>query len=325
MKRSLLLFAILALSAGRAEAGPLDWAKHLWKSWMRFIVCKYRFLFGGKSSETESYAINIKANSPLTSKIVPMNSAMAGLRMNLKRISSILRLGSFPEIIAAIVQRISIFVVNQFFRSAAKNQSVHFHAISHSVETFRMLAPPSTPIPLIEPIKVRGVHDGVLIASKWNEAIGCIERLGHRMSLHAWFHRASFKGPLRFSRYSITALILSLAFLAPVEAGPRHWISTHKRFLLMESAATGSAIIAAKGLAHCRSTGVEKCTGHYGAAWGIYGAGAGLNFAMTAAAEGCWKSEGGKFCNLLAYGGSAWQTAYGVHEWRLGVQKNNLR
>lgn len=111
-------------------------------------------------------------------------------------------------------------------------------------------------------------------------------------------------------------LIIFLLFALPAEASPKHWIAHHKRFLLMESAAVGSAIVLVKGVNHCRASGVEKCVGQYGAAWGIVGFTIGANFAMTAAAEGCWKNDGGKFCNVLAYGGSAGQLGFGIAQWR---------
>lgn len=111
-------------------------------------------------------------------------------------------------------------------------------------------------------------------------------------------------------------LIFFLLFAPLAEAGPKYWIAHHKRFLLMEGGAVGSAIVLAKGVDRCRSTGVEKCVGQYGAAWGIVGFTIGANFAMTAAAEGCWKNDGGKFCNVLAYGGSAGQLGFGIAQWR---------
>jgi hypothetical protein len=119
--------------------------------------------------------------------------------------------------------------------------------------------------------------------------------------------------------FTIAALLI---FTSTVNAGPIEWAKHHKRFLLMEGAAVGSAIIGAQGLKACRSTGVEKCTAHYGAAWATFGVGTGLNFAMTGVAEGCWKNEGGKFCNIFAYGGSAVQAGWGIHEWRLKAPKD---
>lgn len=122
------------------------------------------------------------------------------------------------------------------------------------------------------------------------------------------------------------SLLLALLLPLTASAGPLHWAKTHKRFLLMEGAATGSALFGAYALNHCRATGVEKCTGHYGAAWGIYGFGVGLNYAMTGVAEACWKNDGGKECYIPAYGGSATQTVWGIHEYerRDNAEKPNL-
>jgi len=115
------------------------------------------------------------------------------------------------------------------------------------------------------------------------------------------------------------SLFLLLASLAgPAQAGPRDWLSHHKRFLLMESAALGASAIHASGLHHCRKlNGVEPCDSHYGAAWASFGITAGLTtIVLPATAEGCWKDEGGKWCNLLAYSGSAAQAGFGLGQWR---------
>jgi hypothetical protein len=115
-----------------------------------------------------------------------------------------------------------------------------------------------------------------------------------------------------------TLPLLCALFIPAAHAGPINWMNRHKRFLAMEGAATGSALIGAWGLSHCRLTGVEKCTGRYGAVWAIYGTGVGINFGMTAVAEACWKQGGDKSCYPFAYGGSAIQAGYGLHEYYLG-------
>jgi hypothetical protein len=122
---------------------------------------------------------------------------------------------------------------------------------------------------------------------------------------------------------SIKFAILFLLLPGLAVAGPKDWVKHHKRFLLMESAAVAGASIHAAGLHHCRRhTGVENCDSDYGAAWATFGVATGFTvIAMPAAAEGCWKNEGGKFCNVLAYGGSQIQTWWGVHEWQ--VKKNS--
>jgi hypothetical protein len=114
-------------------------------------------------------------------------------------------------------------------------------------------------------------------------------------------------------------LILFLVFSPTTEAGPKHWIATHKRFIAIESAAIGAASIHAAGLHHCRrANGVEPCDAHYGSAWVNFGIVTGMNtVVMPAIAEGCWKDGGGKYCHLFAWTGPAVQAGWGVHEWRI--------
>lgn len=112
-------------------------------------------------------------------------------------------------------------------------------------------------------------------------------------------------------------LILFLLFALPVSAGPLNWAKHHKRFLFMEGIAVGAASIHAYGLHHCRQTGVENCQAKYGSAWTSFGIITGMNvIVMPSLAEGCWKNEGGKFCNVLAYGGIAGQVGFGIAQWR---------
>lgn len=121
-------------------------------------------------------------------------------------------------------------------------------------------------------------------------------------------------------------VILALAVLALPVAAPAnplgglwHWAGRHKRFLLMEGTAITAAAIHYKGLNHCRKVaGQEACDEHYGEAYGFYWFVTGVNLiAMPAAAEGCWKNDGGKFCYILAYSGPAYQAWHGIYEWRI--------
>lgn len=114
-------------------------------------------------------------------------------------------------------------------------------------------------------------------------------------------------------------LALFLLCTLPVHAGPLDWVKHHKRILFIEGAAVTAALVDAKGLHHCRQGGVERCSEHYGEAWGFYGFFTGMNvIALPAIAEGCWKNGQGKFCNVFAYGGSTAQLAFGVDQWTKG-------
>ncbi len=110
-----------------------------------------------------------------------------------------------------------------------------------------------------------------------------------------------------------------LLFAGRVEAGPLDWMKHHKRFLLMESAAIGAASIHAYGLHKCRhNNGVEVCSEGYGSAWAFFGVATGVNtIVLPAVAKSCWKDGHGKFCNILAYGGSATQMGYGIYQGRI--------
>jgi hypothetical protein len=121
-------------------------------------------------------------------------------------------------------------------------------------------------------------------------------------------------------KYLTLFAVLLLATTA--SAGPLNWAKHHKRFLLMEGAAVTATAVGAYGLKHCRDVDVEHCTGHYGAAWGIFGFEVGASFAMTAVAEGCWKDGGGKPCYVLGYSASAFETWWGVHEYRSRVSNH---
>lgn len=126
---------------------------------------------------------------------------------------------------------------------------------------------------------------------------------------------------------SIILAILILLSSATASANPIDWIKHHKRFLAMEGFAITGAVVHYKGLEHCRKHfGPEPCDEHYGAAWGAYWFTTGVTtIALPAAAEGCWRNEGGKFCNILAYTGSATQLGWGVHEWRINASKTDSK
>ena len=115
----------------------------------------------------------------------------------------------------------------------------------------------------------------------------------------------------------LSTLLLSLALAGGAQAGPRHWISTHKRFLAMEGAALGAGAVDYAGLNHCRKFNeVERCRSGYGAAYASWGLTVGLNtVVLPAISEGCWKDGNGKYCYIFAYTGSSAQLGFGINQW----------
>lgn len=133
-------------------------------------------------------------------------------------------------------------------------------------------------------------------------------------------------------RKIIAVVILCLFVTGSAKADPFsslwHWAGHHKRFLLMEGAAVGAASVHAYGLHHCRRlNGVEPCDAHYGEAWMSFAFATGLTtVVMPALAEGCWHAnDDSKACYPLAYGGSAVQLGWGVHEARISEHAEMLK
>lgn len=116
--------------------------------------------------------------------------------------------------------------------------------------------------------------------------------------------------------------ILFLLFPLAVSAGPLNWAKHHKRFIAIESAAVTGAIIHWKGQTHCLRVNVERCDENYGANRAWFGLLTGWSVAAgPAIAEGCWKNEGGKFCNAFAWSGPAYQATQGALDWRVPKER----
>ena len=117
----------------------------------------------------------------------------------------------------------------------------------------------------------------------------------------------------------LTVLLLVLCFAPAANAGPRDWVRHHQmatKFIVAGIAAG----VHARGLAVCRSHGVENCDGRYGAAWAIWGVSTALNFIDVPLSE----KIGGWPGNALSYGGSAAQLGHGIQQWRGGTNKVDM-
>ena len=118
---------------------------------------------------------------------------------------------TFSKVLPAVVQSIAIFVIGQFLRLTPKNYSMHidFRGESYGVETPTTWNPQGTPIPLIQPLKIGGIYDGVLALRQCDKTIGLVKRLSdcvafHAVGINSSWHRSSSQGLLQLSRYSNT-------------------------------------------------------------------------------------------------------------------------
>jgi len=114
----------------------------------------------------------------------------------------------------------------------------------------------------------------------------------------------------------LLAGMLTLALGTASEAGPKHWITHHKRFLTAAVAEAGAFTVQWKGQTRCQQGDHEACMLGYGGyrSRGFDWFSLGMGVAMIGAAEGCWKDNGGKLCYALAYGTPVVQTSFGVHD-----------
>jgi hypothetical protein len=120
----------------------------------------------------------------------------------------------------------------------------------------------------------------------------------------------------------VISLLLLLALAGPAQAGPKRVLRAIERQFRehpMRTAffvAGGAATVHGFGLRHCAQGNVERCQAGYGARWQSFTAVTVTNLAVIGAAHSCWKNDGGKFCNVLAYGGSGAQAGFGISQWR---------
>lgn len=95
----------------------------------------------------------------------------------LTSIPSVLGYGAFANVFSAIIQSVVIFMVADLGRFKPKYRSMHFHGrlfpinkrFPLGIVSFSPRTPDGTPIPLREPLKISGVHDGILSLRKGNE------------------------------------------------------------------------------------------------------------------------------------------------------------
>jgi len=155
----------------------------------------------GKSSQGYSFAAVAYVCLPFSTLLIPthpLESARVGAR--LLSVCHILTLAAWSKIRTAIIETIAITMVR--FQEAC-DLLVHCRMfIMQAVYGIPQLAMPNgLPVPLRQPFVVGSIYDCIFTSGKWNQAVGCVERLDNRVSFHAFFHRPSFKGLVKFSRY----------------------------------------------------------------------------------------------------------------------------
>src|SRR6266705_6153612 len=134
-------------------------------------------------------SINGDLYPPLLAVLTPMNafkSRSVGRRQ--RRIPSILMICALAKILTPIIKRLSITMICFFSRTEAKDYAMHRHHFlsnrSTGVKTVRVSSPYGIPIPLIEPLKISSINDGVLSLCERDKTVGCVKRLDNLVPFH---------------------------------------------------------------------------------------------------------------------------------------------
>lgn len=219
--RKLFLLLLLLASSVRAQLSPASssWKIQFCEFAMIFLGCfivSMRCLFRRKEiSYMDSFPLKSNIALPLSRLAVKTNSFVSAFIVRVfTAVSAILGQCRWSKISSAIIKRVRIFVV----RSKSSDKLMHEKMFSsprafvipahpHGVK----LASPSflgIPIPLIEPLKVSGIDNRILISGQGNKAVRLVRWLRNCVA----FHAKSFSHSLISSKVLLRSHFLIVAF-----------------------------------------------------------------------------------------------------------------
>lgn len=168
----------------------------------RNVVNVRCFLFGQESAQVVTLAVHPNLSGPLVRRFVPCHTFVTTRVVQLlATVSCILLPRAFSQVMAAVIQRVSVSVVSFFSWLTTKYKTVHpFFLIRPSVKTSTMPVPVSVPRPLREPIKIFGVNNRSLSFGQRDIAVGWVERLNNFVSHHTLFWHVLPHRRMCFSR-----------------------------------------------------------------------------------------------------------------------------
>jgi hypothetical protein len=184
-----------------------------------FVVGACRIFWRSVTPDVFMPFVQMNLCNPMSLRSIPIDPFESRcVARRFKSVALILRRSAFAKIVTTVVKPIMVFMVHSFIRLATKDESVHPDVFRDSppqcVKCFCVTVPIRAPRPLVEPLKISGIHQSILSLRQRDKTVGWVGRLSNGVS---WFHaeswhRSSCKGLLRLSRYSIIVLLL---FLAP--------------------------------------------------------------------------------------------------------------
>lgn len=161
----------------------------------RFVVSAGCVLDVIEYPDVNFFPVHMDSSSPASEILVPRNSLISRRAVALKSsVVLLLARRCLSQITSAIVETVTIGVIPSLF---SNNGDVHHYVISdwnvtHYVKSF--LALKREPFPLIQPIIISGINDGILPSRKWDKLVRLILRLGNFMSNNMFGHIPTSNG-----------------------------------------------------------------------------------------------------------------------------------
>jgi hypothetical protein len=161
------------------------------------IVGMGRIFNGKESANVIPFAAIPNVGGPLISGFIPVDAdETARVVSLLPSVELILRTRAFSDVVAAVIQRVVVFVVRELSGLAGKNHSVHVLVVARAddVECSSVRIPQCVPVPLQKEFVVRSIDNGILFSGKWNNLVGWVKRLNNFVSADATFHKLTSHG-----------------------------------------------------------------------------------------------------------------------------------
>ena len=158
------------------------------------IIGDSSFFFGEKNSEMLVFSTRLNTGDPFSTCFNPIDTTKDGCVLARSRILTVLAIVTFSKIISSIIQSVMVLVISQFSKVASKNHAMHINHFqifrANCIKCLILWRPESAPIPLVKPIEVACIYQGISISGKRDNLVGWVQRLRNRMSPKTTFWHA---------------------------------------------------------------------------------------------------------------------------------------
>lgn len=173
-------------------------------------ICLYSIAFVLVATQVGLLSLNPDLRLPTLSLLFPRNALVSIFAIRFHSlIETALSSRGATKVSSTIIQRVVVDVVSYLSRFKTQNEAMHSYRFSigtttPSIETICVLIPVCAPVPLVKPIKIYSVYDGVLVVSERYKTIRCAARLDNLVSTNTAFrHMSSLKDVCYQPHFSI--------------------------------------------------------------------------------------------------------------------------